>query len=84
MSAMNVAAGIAILPHFDRMRSIVGDEAFARITASAPAGITLIGVDEDTALVRIDDTWRVSGRQSMTVFDGTAQRVIRPGEMVVL
>ena len=37
---------------------------------SAAAGVTLLGIDEDTALVRAGDGWQVSGRQSVVVFDG--------------
>jgi cyanophycinase-like exopeptidase len=36
--------------------------------ATAPAGVTVVGVDEDTALLNIAGRWQVSGRQSVTVF----------------
>ena len=36
---------------------------------SVPEGITVIGVDEDTALVRFRTHWQVLGLQGVSVFD---------------
>jgi cyanophycinase len=73
--AMGLAHGIAVLPHFDRMRSFVGHDAFRDIIKTAPAHISVVGVDEDTALVKRRNAWQVMGRQSVTLFDheGTPQ-----------
>jgi cyanophycinase-like exopeptidase len=73
---------LIVLPHFDRMAARMGRQTLALLAASVPVGLTLIGVDEDTALVRVHDgpssarpdLWRVLGRQGVSIFtaDGEA------------
>jgi cyanophycinase len=81
---MAVVPGIAVLPHFDRLASFVGPEVFRAVIASAPQGITLLGIDEDTALVWLNTgSWQVMGRQSVSVFAADGERrVYRAGEQV--
>jgi cyanophycinase len=79
--ALGLLPNIAVMPHFDRVAQFVGEELFRAIIASAPAGIALVGIDEDTALVR--DTgggWQVMGRQSVTVFDERGPVIYRTGD----
>lgn len=84
-TALDMVPGLAVLPHFDRMRHFLTDDRFARVLSTAPAGVTVVGIDEDTALLNIAGRWQVSGRQSVTVFEaGTAVRHYRPGDFVVL
>lgn len=73
-----IVPGLVIVPHFDRIAGFVGPELFRTIIASAPAATVLIGIDEDTALVRAapEAAWRVSGRQTVSVFDGDGGRVV--------
>jgi cyanophycinase len=92
LPALGIASGIVIMPHFDRMSSFAGPEIFRAILASAPANATLVGVDEDTALVRVPASgidpasrWQVMGRQTVSVFDGHGERTIyQAGEVVPL
>src|SRR5579859_1333990 len=49
--ALGLLPGLAIFPHFDRMRQSFGQSLFDGIRASAPADLTMIGIDEDTALL---------------------------------
>ena len=56
-----IAAGLAVLPHFDRLRRSRPAAASA-LRAALPADVRLVGVDEDTALVRLDGRWQVRGR----------------------
>jgi cyanophycinase len=84
--ALGMAPGLAVMPHFDRISGFVGPDTFRAILDSAPAGVTLIGVDEDTALVALlgdASSWRVMGRQTVSVIaaDG-GRRVYRAGERV--
>ncbi len=67
--ALDILPDLAVLPHFDRMRHFLTDDRFGRVLSTTPAGITIVGIDEDTALMHIDGRWRVSGRQHVTVFD---------------
>ena len=63
---------LRVLPHFDRMRSWAPDLA-TRAAAGAPPGTTVIGIDEDTAIVDLTGggrSWQVHGRQQAWVLDG--------------
>jgi cyanophycinase len=74
--ALRLLGRAIVLPHFDRMATRMGRETLALLPAAVPTGLTLIGVDEDTALVRIHDgppsagpcPWQVMGRQGVSVF----------------
>lgn len=83
IAALGLAESLVIMPHFDRMAGFVGPELFRQILTSAPAHTQLVGIDEETALVRLRPgaPWQVSGRQSVSLLapDGTA-RVYRAGE----
>src|SRR5512142_205511 len=78
---LGVLPWLRVLPHFDRMRSWAPDLA-ARAAAGAPPGTTVIGIDEDTAIVDLSGggrSWQVHGRQQAWVLTagqdpGTGQR----------
>jgi len=58
---------LAVIPHFDRIAN--WDRTFvARRTARPRQGVTVIGIDEDTALVGGPRRWSVMGRGVLTVF----------------
>lgn len=92
VEALGVAPHLITFPHFDRMAGFVGQPAFADLLASIPDGYIALGVDEDTALVRVayngpeaPARWRVMGRQTVTVFAaGVAPRVLRRDDEVEL
>lgn len=87
IEAIGVAPQVTVMPHFDRMAGFVGDEVFRAIVQSAPAGIQLVGIDEDTALIRLapDGPWQVSGRQTVVLLDRAGVRLsYREGEVVPL
>lgn len=86
--AAAVVPGVAVLPHFDRMAGFAGPDLFRQIIDAAPDNITLLGIDEDTALIRqptVDGAtpWLVSGRQTVVVFatDGS-RNVYRAGDII--
>jgi hypothetical protein len=63
---------LRVLPHFDRMRSWAPELA-ARAAAGAPPGTTVIGIDEDTAIVDLSGSgrsWQVHGRQQAWILTG--------------
>ena len=77
--AFGLVSGIAVLPHFDRVAGFIEPDTFQQMLASTPEGTVVIGVDEDTALVRHavpnQSQWMVMGRQTVSVF--------RDGERVI-
>lgn len=95
MPALGLLPRLIVLPHFDRIAGFAGPEALERVVRAVPAGMTLLGIDEDTALVRLDpattqDTatrWQVMGRQIVAVFSvphAAAPRIYQPGDTIVL
>src|SRR5438876_25252 len=69
---LGVLPWLRVLPHFDRMRSWAPDLA-ARAAAGAPPGTTVIGIDEDTAIVDLTGggrSWQVHGRQQAWILAG--------------
>ncbi|MCU0492295.1 MAG: Type 1 glutamine amidotransferase-like domain-containing protein [Chloroflexaceae bacterium] len=84
-TALGILPRLAVLPHFDRMRLFVGEAGFEALLAALPTGVTLVGIDEDTALVRLPASsgqrWQVLGRQSVAMFRGNGDATIyRAGE----
>jgi hypothetical protein len=63
-----------------------------RLAHAAPDGVALVGVDEDTAFVRLDaqdatgaQSWRVMGRQAVHIYRKEAEPVtLRAGENATL
>lgn len=90
VTAMGVVPNIAVLPHFDRMVDFAGAAVFTRIIATAPDAMTLVGVDEDTALVGTlggsgISRWQVMGRQTVSVYSELAERMVYAvGDVVFL
>lgn len=61
--ALGVVPKLAILPHFDRLRTFRPEVAGPR-ARGLPDGVTLVGVDEDTAIEGPSTgPWTVMGRQ---------------------
>jgi cyanophycinase len=89
LPSLGIAPGIVLMPHFDRVADFAGAEMFRAILAAAPPDATLVGVDEDTALVHLpsaaEQRWQVFGRQTVSVFDRQGRRAVyRAGDLVAL
>lgn len=91
LPGLGIVPKVAVFPHFDRMR---GNEmwasGFKRMLASLPGDHRGLGIDEDTALVRMPveteggpATWKVMGLRTVTLFeqDGCA-RVFQVGDTI--
>ncbi|MEI6043901.1 MAG: Type 1 glutamine amidotransferase-like domain-containing protein [Chloroflexota bacterium] len=87
--ALGWLPGLITLPHFDRMAGYAGPEMFHQLLSHIPKETLLVGVDEDTALVRginsVASNWQVLGRQSVSLFSSVGKATIyRKGEDVPL
>ncbi|MGB8652464.1 MAG: Type 1 glutamine amidotransferase-like domain-containing protein [Mycobacteriales bacterium] len=78
---LGVVGHLQVIPHFDRfvewMPDLVG-----HYLGRLPDGVTLLGVDEDTALVGTDGTWTVHGRQSVWVLTHEGRTRYGAGDVV--
>jgi cyanophycinase-like exopeptidase len=57
---------IRVLPHFDKMFARIPD--FMTRFMKVPDGVSVVGIDEDTAIVGGPFEWEVQGRQSAWLF----------------
>ena len=72
---------LRVLPHFDKMLGWVPD-LLSRALLRAPNGTTVLGIDEDTALVDMTGaghSWQVYGRQQVWVLADGPRRGYPPG-----
>ena len=75
--ALGLLSRLVVLPHFDRWAARMGDGTLSDLAGSLPAGLKLIGIDEDTALVSLDgcgvsgrpSLWQVLGRRGVSIID---------------
>lgn len=67
---------LRVIPHFDKMIGWAPD-LLTRVLVRAPVGVTVVGIDEDTALVGGPTHWQVQGRQSVWTL-GHGSRVEHP------
>ena len=74
---LGVVPDLVVLPHFDqieRWRPGIVD----RVTADLAPGQTLVGIDEETALISADGGWRVDGRRKVWIVDPDGRRTPHP------
>ena len=78
---LGVLPNVRVLPHFDKMLGWVPD-LLTRAVLRPPAGTTVIGVDEETAIVDMTGaghTWQVHGRQQAWVLSDGKRRGLAAG-----
>lgn len=61
---LNIVPQLRVIPHFDRFARRMPTKALRRLAAPT-AGVTVLGIDEETALVGGPDEWEVQGRRSV-------------------
>ena len=74
---------LRVIPHFDRFSSWLPD-LVARYLLRSPAGVQVVGIDEDTALVWDAGTWTVRGRQSVWLLTPDGRAAYASGQVVDL
>jgi len=70
---------LRVIPHFDTMGRWMPD-LVTRVLLHAPPGVTVLGIDEETAVVGGPHEWQVVGRQSVWVLGHGSRREVRAGE----
>ncbi|GAC1667322.1 MAG: cyanophycinase [Ktedonobacteraceae bacterium] len=93
VKSMGIVPNIIVFPHFDRMAGFLDQDRFQHLLHAVPEKNTVVGIDEDTALVRIESNngpdlsarWKVMGRQTVSVFDGgKPPYVLHAGDEITL
>ncbi len=79
-AGLGFVPGAAVAPYCDRWPETM----MAPLVLLAPAGIAVLGIDEETALVGGGDAWRVHGPGRVTVWRGSHRVRHHHGEMVSL
>lgn len=83
LPGLGLLPGIVVLPHFDRMVRRLPDGLLRRVPGSA--GRTVVGIDEETALVGGPSRFVVQGRGAVWVLaDEGDRRRVGPGEALEL
>ncbi|MDP9181835.1 MAG: Type 1 glutamine amidotransferase-like domain-containing protein, partial [Actinomycetota bacterium] len=72
-----------VLPHFDRMKEWQPD-LVEQVLVDLPDGHVVVGIDEETAVVRFDQDWVARGRQGVHVFTREGRQTYLDGESVPL
>jgi len=74
---LGFADGVSVVPHYDAW-----PEPFSAVIAfQAPRGCTVLGIDEDTAVVGHEGGWQVHGASRVTVWRGRRRERFRAGEV---
>jgi len=77
--ALGLVPGLAVVPHFDTF----GERWVGPALDAAPRGdVILLGLDERTAAVCIDGTWRVEGAGSVSAITRVRRDVFGSGEEI--
>ena len=68
--------GVSVVPHYDAW-----PEPFSALIAlQAPRGCTVLGIDEETAVIGRDGAWQLHGKARVTVWRGRKRERFRAGE----
>lgn len=78
--ALGLAAGAAIVPHYDALPEAL----LAFVVLQAPRGTTVVGIDENTALVGRDGSWQVVGPGRVTLWHGRHRTRFHEGDTIRL
>ncbi|HVL53397.1 MAG TPA: Type 1 glutamine amidotransferase-like domain-containing protein [Vitreimonas sp.] len=74
---LGIVTGAAIIPHYDAWP----EPLCALMALQAPRGATILGIDEDTAVVGQAGVWQVHGRGRATLWRGRHRERFRAGEV---
>jgi cyanophycinase len=79
VKGLGLLPNIRVIPHFDRMLGWIPD-IITKYLINTPKGVTLVGIDENTALVGGINSWTVKGEQSVWVLTHDGREEFKPGQ----
>jgi len=81
--ALGVLPHLIVVPHFDRIATFIGQDAVDRLVGNVPEGATLLGIEEDTALVRLEgEAWWAMGQRKVWTFSAGESAAYESGGKV--
>jgi len=82
VNGLGLLPNIRVIPHFDRMLGWIPD-IITRYLINTPPGVTLVGIDENTALVGGVNNWTVKGEQSVWVLTHEGREEFKAGQTLL-
>jgi cyanophycinase len=82
VKGLGLLPNIRVIPHFDRMLGWIPD-IISRYLINTPPGVTLVGIDENTALVGGVNSWTVKGEQSVWVLTHEGRQELKAGQTLL-
>jgi cyanophycinase-like exopeptidase len=82
VKGLGLIPNIRVIPHFDRMLGWIPD-IITRYLLNTPPGVTLVGIDENTALVGGVNSWIVKGEQSVWVLTHEGREEFKAGQTLL-
>lgn len=72
---LGLIANLGVIPHYDRL----GPARSTPLATDAPPGLLVLGIDEDTVVLRVGGTARVLGRGTVTAWQDGQPTLFRSG-----
>jgi cyanophycinase-like exopeptidase len=82
VKGLGLLPNIRVIPHFDRMLGWIPD-IITRYLLNTPPGVTLVGIDENTALVGGVNSWTVKGEQSVWLLTHDGREEFKAGQTLL-
>lgn len=79
-AGLGFVSGVAVAPHYDALPEVL----LLPMLLRAPAGSRVLGIDEETAVVKSDHGWQIRGRGRVTMWEGRHRTRHRAGEILQL
>ena len=83
VKGLGLLPNLRVIPHFDRMVGWIPD-IITRYLMNIPPNVTLLGIDENTALVGNLSEWEVKGLQSVWILTKEGRTEYKPGSKIFL
>jgi cyanophycinase len=74
----NIVPGIGVVPHFSQFPRQWADN----LVATRPSHITMVGIDEITALLNTGDAWQVVGKGNVTLITASGSTTYHSGDAI--
>lgn len=81
VQGVGVIPSIQVIPHFNMIHKFIPD-AVVRALSDVPDGVRLMGIDDETALLRRDDSWSAWGAGHVHILNAGSQRTFEHSEIV--